>query len=800
MGTLLQDVRYALRVLLARKGFTAVAVTVLALGIGASSTMFSVLNTVLLRPLPYPDPDRLLMVWEHSSRIGRFSVSVPNFVDWRNEARSFEHLGAFTRATYNLTEGDEPKRLSGLAVTNGFLEALTVRPLLGRTFTREEERPGAGKVVVLGEDLWRSQFGGAPDVAGRTVSLGGEPYTVIGVLSSTNTLPRGIQLWTPLTVDLEHEHRGAHYLAVVGRLEDGVTRQGAEAEMKGLASRLEKQYPDTNTGWTVETIPVLEQVVARVRPALLILFGAVALVLLIACANVANLLLARATSRHKEIAVRIALGAGRWRLVRQLLTESLVLSGLGGLLGLGIAAWGLDVLVSLGPESLPRIGELGLDWRVVDFTLGVSLLTGVVFGLVPALQTTRPGLSEELKEGGGKTTEGRRRHRLRSALIVAEVGVALVLLIGAGLLMKSFSLLYRVDPGFDARGVVTLKLALPDTKYKEEAQQAEFFRQLQREIGALPGVEAVGAVDGLPMSNSGNILSYLVEGRPVPEPGQEVSSAIHSVGAGYLKAMSIRLLRGRDLTEDEAWTQSDVVLVNESMAKRNWPNEDPLGKRLTFGDPNGPWLTVVGLVNDVRHSSLNDEPGPETYLPYQRFATGEMAYTIRTSLPPSALVGPIRERIRQLDANLPVFDVSTMEQVLGLSLSRERFQLTLLTLFAAVALGLAAVGLYGVMAYSVTERTREVGIRMALGARASDVLRLILGQGLRLVLIGLGLGALAAAGLTRVLQSSLYGVSATDPVVFLGVALVLCAVALLAVYMPARRATRVDPMVALRHE
>jgi putative ABC transport system permease protein len=800
MGTLLHDLRYALRLLLARKGFTAIALGVLALGIGGSSAMFSVVNTVLLRPLHFPEPERLLFVWEHSQRIGRFPVSVPNFVDWRAQAQSFEHLGAFVRTTFNLTGGAEPERLDGMVVTSGFLETLGVPPLLGRTFTRDEERPRAGRVAILGEALWRSRFGADPDVIGKPILLGGEAYSIVGVMPAETTISRQAELWTPMALDPSEFGRGAHFLVAAGRLKPGVTQQAAEAEMKGLARQLEQQYPETNTGWSVELVPMLEQFVSRVRPALLILFGAVGFVLLIACANVANLLLARATSRHKEIAVRMALGAGRRRLVRQLLTESLVLSVLGGLLGLGLAAWGLDLLVSLGPETLPRRAELGLDLRVMLFTLGLSLLTGTLFGLAPALQTSRPELSEELKEGGGKTTEGRRPHRFRNGLMAAEVGVALVLLIGAGLLIKSFALLLRTDPGFEERGLVTLKLALPEAKYKEAPQRAELFRGLQQEIAALPGVEAVGAVDGLPFDGRGNLLVYLIEGRPEPPPGQGQNSAIHGVGAGYLQAMGIELVRGRNFTEEEAWSESDVVLINQTMARRNWPDEDPIGKRLTFGDSNGPWLTVIGLVRDVRHSSLEQEPGPETYLPYQRFATDQMAYAVRTSLPPSGLVGPIRERIRRLDADLPVFDVSTMQQIRSESLAQERFQLTLLSLFAAVALGLAAVGLYGVMAYSVTERTREVGIRMALGARPEDVLRMLLGQGFRLVLVGLGLGVLGALGLTRVLQHSLYGISATDPAVFAAVALLLCAVALLAVYIPARRATRVDPMVALRYE
>lgn len=800
MDTFFQDLRFAARMLIARPAFTALAVIALALGIGANSAIFSVVNTVLLKPLPMESPERVVVVFEHSTRVGRFSISVPNFVDWLAQQQVFEHLAAFTRTTQQLTGGGEPERISGAAVTSEFFPALAAKPLLGRGFLPAEDKPGAEPTTVLGYALWQRRFGGDPSIVGKPITLGGKATTVIGVMPKEVTMPSRAEIWVPFALDPAKNSRGAHFLVGLARLKSGVTPQAAEVGMDAIAKQLEQQYPDSNTGWDVDVMPLQDLVVRDVKPALLVLLGAVGCVLLIACANVANLLLARAATREKEIAVRTALGAGRGRLLRQLLTEGLLLSLLGAALGLLAAYWSIDLILAAGPKDLPRAAEIGIDGKVLLFTVGIALATGILFGLVPALQASVPNLAETLKEGSGKTTAGTRRHRVRSALVVAEVALALMLLVGAGLMVKSFLRLQDVPPGFGVQGVVTARVALPEAQYAEDAQRATFFKALQERVSALPGVSSASIIDELPLSNSGSMLSFVIEGQPEPPPGQEISSHIHVVGNDYFKTMQIPILRGRPLTEHEAWDLQDSLVINETMALKLWPGQDALGQRISFGGQDGPWLTVVGIAGDVHHSSLEDEPGMDTYIPFMTFASDEMSVIARTEGDIAPLTPAIREQIRQLNPNLPVFDVSTLEQKMADAVSRPRFNLLLLGLFASLALLLAVVGIYGVMAYTVTERTREVGIRMALGANRGDVLRMILRQGMTLVFIGLALGFLGSFALSRALSSLLFGVSVTDPIVFAAVATILIAIALVAVYVPARRATKVDPMVALRYE
>jgi putative ABC transport system permease protein len=803
MGALLQDLRYSVRTLLKKPGFALVMILALGLGIGANSAIFSVVSTVLLQPPPYPESERLVFVWENSQRIGRFSMSVPNYVDFRDQNEVFEEISAMATGTYNLTGDGEPERLRGLRVTEDLFRLLRVQPVLGRGFIPDEDRPGAERVVVLTDALWQRRFGGDPAIVGRTVNLSDRAHTVIGVMPPDFRFIMGAELFVPLAADPAEESRGAHYLLSVARLRPGVTPEQAEAALDAIAGRLEQQYPDSNTGWDTIVTPYQLQLVERVRPALLVLLGAVGFVLLIACANVANLLLARAATREKEIAIRTALGAGRGRLVRQLLTESVLLGLLGGALGLLLAYWSLDLMLALKPENLPRADSIGIDGQVMGFTLFLSVATGLLFGLVPALQSTSPHLAETLKEGGGKSTESARRHRLRGLLVVSEVALAVMLLIGAGLLIKSFARLLEVPVGFEPGGVLTARVTLPEAKYTDGAARAAFYRDAQQRIAALPGAESVGLVDNAPIDGGGSVLSFSIDGRPPAVRGEEPAANIHVIGDGYLRTMGIPVVRGRDLTEAEAWGDVPVTLINQTMAQKLWPGQDALGGRIRFGSSQeAPWLTIVGIAGDVRHRGLDEEAGMEVYLPVQRWASAAvtMTFVVRAAVTPSTLLAPLREQIRALDPTLPVFGVNTMEQIVADSVSGQRFNLMLLGCFAALALALAVVGIYGVMAYSITERTREVGIRMALGARGTDVLGMLLSQGMRQVLLGLGLGLAGALAISRVMASLLYGVSATDASVFGGAVVVLAAVALLAVWLPARRATKIDPMVALRYE
>jgi len=807
MATLWKDLRFGLRALARTPALTAAALVALALGIGANTAIFSVIDGVLLEPLPYPRPDRLVMLIDTNPEAGwpRFSSSLPNAVDWREQSRSFEEMAAFTGSSLNLTApGTSPERLSGAAVTAGLFDVLGVKPLLGRGFEEAENQPGAEKVVVLSHDLWARRFGSAGDVLGRRITLDGEPRTVVGVMPEGFAFPRReTEAWVPLPIDLEEDPRGAHFLGVVARLVDGVTVDGARSEMDTIAARLAKQYPDSNKGWGVLVLPLRELVVEDIRPALLVLMATVGIVLLIACANVANLLLARMAAREREVAVRSALGAGRWRLLRQFLTESVLLGLGGGALGLALGVWGTKVLVALNADHIPRAAAIGVDPTVLGFTLALALGTGLVFGVVPSLQASKADLQGALKEGGRGQAGGGTARRARSVLIVAEVAAAVVLLVGAGLLLRSFVGLQRVAPGFDPAGVMTLQVSLPDSRYPEDKDRAAFYQALMDRVDALPGVEAAGAGFPLPLTGSSYILDFAVEGRLAPGPNESPSSHIRFVTPGYPRALGIPLLRGRPLRDADRTGAPRVALINQTMAKRWWPGEDPLGKRITFDDPtdaDAEWIEIVGIVGNVLHDSLAQEPDAETYLSAYQTPLGTAVVAARTSGDPRLLAGALEDAVRQTDPDLPVYRVRTLEEVVEGSLSDQRFNATLLAVFALLALVLASVGVYGVVSYSVTRRTHEMGLRMALGAERATVRRLVVVQGMRLVALGVVLGLAGALAATRFLTGLLYGVGTTDVATLVTVPLVLLAVALVATILPAARATRVDPVVALRSE
>jgi putative ABC transport system permease protein len=806
METLLQDLRYGIRMLLRSPGFTAVALLTLALGIGANSAMFSVVNAVLLRPLPYEESERLVFLSEREPQLEGMSISYPNFLDWREQNRVFEQIAVFRRQSYNLTGGSEPERLIGGQVSAGLFPALRVKPARGRTFLAEEDKPGGNHVVILSHGLWQRRFGSDPGILGQTLALNGKNYSVIGIMPPSFLFPSRAELWTPVGQESGQpswQERGNHPgLYGIGRLQPGVSLAQARGEMDTIAARLEKQYPQSNTGNRVTITPLHETIVSNIRRALWVLLGAVGFVLLIACANVANLLLARAAARQKEIAIRTALGAKRLRVMRQLLTESLLLSVLGGAAGLFLAAWSVDLLVTVSPNNIPRAREIGLDGRVLGFTLMVSLLTGIIFGLAPALQASRPNLNEALKEGS-RASGGVHSHRFRGALVVAEVALALVLLIGGGLLIRSFYHLQQVDPGFKADHLLTVQISLPQAKYPEDGQKVNFYQQVLQRIGALPGALVAGAATGLPLGNNGNQTSFFLEGKPAPAPGHVPLAEVAIVSPEYFRAMGMSLLKGRAFTEHDSKDAPRVVVIDEAFASRYWPAEDPIGKRIRFGgnDPRNPLVTVAGIVRRVKMDGLNAESNRvQAYFSFMQQPWSGMTLVVRTAGDPSTLTSSVRQQVLAIDQDQPVYNVRTIEQVWADSVAPQRLNMLLLGIFAAVALILAAVGIYGVMAYSVTQRAHEVGIRLALGAQPRDVLKMIIKQGMALTLIGVIIGLMGAFALTRWMSALLFGVKPADPATFAGIASLLAAVALLATLIPARKATKVDPLTALRYE
>ena len=808
LETFFQDVRYGLRSLGKKPGFTFTAIVALALGIGANTAIFSVINGVLLRSLDYARPDRTVMVWERFAQNPDHQnvVSPANFLDWQKSIRSFEKIAAVWDLRQNLTGSGEPIEVHAQAVSAGFFPTLGVQPLIGRWFTDEEDRPGANLVAILSHKIWQERFGGNNAVLGQKATISGRLFTIIGVMPpGFHFLDDRVQVWRPIALDPVQDYRqtSGRFLKCVGRLAPGVTQEQAQSELNVTARQLEQQYPTYNTGWGVSLTPIREQIVGDVRPILLVLLAAVAFVLLIACANVANLLLARAASRGRELALRAALGATRNRLLRQLLTESVLLAVCGGIVGIALAYWGVELLKAFGPDNIPRLREISIDPRVLLFTVAISLLTGVAFGLVPALQASRADVNDALKEGARGTTGG--RSTLRSVFVVAEVSLALVLLIGAGLMIRSFMRLHDVKTGFESNRVLTMRVQLPGAKYKDDQQRLAFFKQAQERIAALPGVKTVGSINFLPLSGMASNTAFNIVGRPEAPPGQAPGTEVRVIHGAYFGAMAIPLLKGR-LFDERDGAESRVTIINETMAKKYFPNEDPIGKQLAIswappepGKPQ-PLDEIIGVVGDTRETSLDHDPNPAIYWPLARESYQFMTFIIRSAIDPLQLVASVQREIREIDPDQPVADIRTLEQVVAKSIARPRFDMMLLGIFAAVALVLASVGLYGVMNYSATQRTQEIGIRMALGAKPADILRLVVGHGMKLTVAGIALGVIASLALTRVMTNLLFGVTATDLPTFLGVSALLTVVALLANYIPARRATRVNPVTALRYE
>ena len=802
MDALTRDIRYAVRSLRRSPGFTAIAVLTLALGIGANSTIFSVVNGVLLQPLPYANPDQLVMVWGHHTTIGREVASQPDFLDWRAGNSVFSQMAAGANTTFDLTDVGEPERVSAALATANFFQTLGATPVLGRTFAPQEERGAGNRVVILSYGFWQRRFGSSPGIVGQTITLSGLPYTVIGVAPPGFRFERDVDVWAPLNLDTKRGRRG-DFLTVIGRLKPGVTLDRAQAQMTTIARQLEQQYPETNTNWGIELVPLKDQLVGGVRPALLIFMGAVGLVLLIACANVANLMLTRATAREREMAIRATLGAQQSRLVRQMLTESVLVSLAGGALGLLLAVWGVGALRSTQSSVIPRVSEIGIDGWVLAFTLLLALATGVLFGLVPALRIARGELNGALREGARGASGGMGVRQLRGVLVLAEVALALVLLVGAGLLIRSFDRLQRVDPGFNPDHVLSAEIVLPRARYGEAPRQRAFYRQLLDGMQGTPGVTSAALVSDVPLSGGASYLSFSVAGRPDPGPGTVQDAEVFVASPDYFRTLGIPLLQGRLFTTQDDAGKSNVVVINHAMAQRYWPGGNPIGAHVTLDDPrdsSASWSTVVGVIGDVHHNRLNQEPYPQMYAPVAQVPQRAMMLVVRTAGDPTGLVGAVRRAVTSLDASLPISNIMTMEERVSHSVAQPRVNLTLLALFAGVALALAAVGIYGVVSYTVVQRTRELGIRMALGARPGDVLRLVIRQAMAPALAGVALGLVGAWGGTRLMASLLFGVSASDPMVFGAVALFLSGVALLASYIPARRATRVDPLVALQYE
>jgi putative ABC transport system permease protein len=802
-----QDLRYAGRMQLKNPAFTIVAVIALALGIGANTAIFSVVNTVLLRPLPYKDPERLVMVWEDASKQGypRDTPAAANFVDWRDQNTTFEGMAAIADQSFNLTGSGDPERLEGRRVSANLFPLLGVDPQIGRTFTSAEDQPGSDHVVLLSHALWQRRFGGDNNIAGKPLTLNGETYIVVGVMPARFQFPTSDdQLWTPIAFSAEDAaNRDRHYLQVLGRLKPGTGLAQAQTEMNTIAARLQQQYPQSNTDLGVEITSLHEHLVGDIKPALLILLGAVGLVLLIACANVANLLLARAAVRQKEIAVRVALGARRWRLIRQFLTESVLLATMGGVVGLIIAYGGLLLLRAFIPDNIAQAQQISIDLKVLGFTFLVSTLTGLIFGLAPALQAARFNQTETLKEGGRDSATGSGGKRLRGLLVMAEVAVSLVLLIGAGLLINSFLRLRNVDPGFRSDNLLTMRVVLPQLKYDEFEKRSAFYVDLLRRVQSLPGVKSAAVTTNLPLYRQGNSIGISIEGQPPPPPGKENIVVTRIISPKYFDTMSIPLLSGRAFSDQDITTTPRVAIISETMARRYWPNEDPIGKRLGTGRIQRPedWTQVVGVVKDVRQFELTADAKPQMYLPYTQrgfFPTDDLV--VKTDVDPASLASTVRNAVWEIDKDQPVSNIRTMEEILLDSIARQRFSMLLLAIFAGVALALAAVGIYGVMSYSVAQRTHEIGIRMALGAQTTAVLKLAVGYGLKLVAAGIVIGLIAAFALTRVMSTLLFGVTATDPATFTLISLLLTCVAAIASYIPARRATKVDPMIALRYE
>jgi putative ABC transport system permease protein len=804
--TWLKDVGYAVRILRRSPGFTLTAVLTLALGIGANTAIFSVVNATLLRPLPFPHPERIVYLQNQYKTLGLdASASVADYIDYRKQRHLFSEVAAINTDDFNLTGVDRPERLQCGEATSGLFAVLGIQPILGRVFTYEEDQPGKNQVVLLTQGLWKRRFGGDPGVLGRTVHLNGKPYTVVGIVPSVLQWFAPLDAWIPTAFTPEQmspAERTNQFLFILARLQPGVSVERARAGMAAFGRALAKKFPDNyppSTGWAIRVDSLNELLVGDVRGGLLVLLAAVGFVLMIACANVANLSLARAAGRMRELSIRAALGAAKWRIARQMLTESVMLGLLGGAAGVLLGSWGVSLLVNSGPQQLPRLDEVSIDGSVLAFTAAIALLTGVLFGLAPVMQVATGNLHDLLKQGARGASGSLRRHRTRSALVIVEVALSLVLLVGAGLLLRSFASLAKVDPGFRAQNVLTFGVSLPPANYRTQGQTSGFFHALLERVARLPGVSTAGAVNPLPFSGSNSSGSLKIEGYKVPAGGTPPHADQRVVSPGYFKAMGIPLLRGRLITDSDGDGAPVAVVVDEDLAREYFKNQEPVGQHVRRGDEG--WATVVGIVGHVQHSALDNTQRKATlYWSYLQKPAQSMQFVVHTARDPMRLVNGIQHEVARIDKDVPIFDVKTMDQRVAESLANRRFAAWLLAAFSSIALLLAAVGLYGVMAQSVLQRSREIGVRMALGARSGDVLRMILGQGAILVAAGLIAGTAAALGLTSLMKSLLFGVKPADPLTFGGVAGLLLIVALTAAYLPARRATRLDPVTTLRDE
>jgi putative ABC transport system permease protein len=811
MGAIVQDLRYGIRLLRSQPVLTLIAVTVLALGIGANTAIFSVVNAVLIQPLPYNEPEMLVWLWNNNkaSAVEREPLSFPNFTDIRNENRCFEDVAGFVQWMPILTHQEDPEQIQACQVSASYFATLRVEPILGHTFLAEEDS-GKNRVAVLSEGLWKRRYGADRGIIDRPIVLDGNLYNVVGVMPQEFEHPAPDErtppeLWVPIELnEIRKTQRRGDFLNVIARLKPSVAFEHAWAEMDALAVRLDERYPEANAGWRLTMIPLHERFTGDVKPAMLFLLGSVVFLLLIACANVANLLLVRSTLRHREIAIRRALGAARGRLIRQFLTESVVLAFAGGALGVLLALWGIRLLVALSPNVIPRIADAGVDFRVLVFTLALSLVTGIVFGLVPALQTSNPDLTESLKEGGRGSSSGRGQ-RVRSVLTVCEIAIALVLLIGAGLMVKSFIKLQRVNPGFDPHRMLAIDFSLPRTKYKERHQGKAFYEQLLARAVEAPGVEAAGLVMFVPFTGRVAVRNVDVVGMAPLPPGHVIGAQAQVVSPSYFNAMGIPLLRGRLFDERDSENTPGVIVINDVMAERYWPNDDPLGKRISLVDANtGPWLTVIGIVGDVRQLGLSSDPYPQMYQVFTQVPVWRLSLVARITSDPTSVASAIRAQAASLDKEQPLHNVRTIESILAESISAPRFNVLLITVFTVLAVTLAGIGVYGVISYSVSQRAHEIGIRMAIGARRRDILQLVTAQGFALILIGLVLGIAAsrilAVTFAGMLDNLLFSVSSTDLLTFISVPAILVGVGLAACYVPARRALRLDPMAVLRNE
>ena len=801
MDTLIKDLRYGVRSFLKRPGFLVIAVSTLALGIGATTAMFTVVNSVLLRPLPFPEPERIVLFEGVNPRQGitESNMSVPDIADWQKQAQSFDQIAAFFSGGVFISTGEEVERVRAAAVSPEFFPLFKTNPISGRTLQPDDMQQGREAAVVISHSLWQGRFGGTADVVGRKITLNGKPANVVGIMPAGFTYPRDCEVWTPLPLEPAKEARENRFVSVVTRLKPGVSLVQAQTEMDTINQRLAQNYVDTNSGWSVRLTELRESLVGELRTSLLILLGAVAFVLLIACANVANLLLARAVSRQKEIAVRTALGASRLRVVRQLLTESVLLSVVSGLLGLALSLWFIKLLLAITPPNTPRLSEIGIDWRVFAFTFAVTILAGVLFGLFPALQTSRPNLNETLKDSGRRGAETSGRNRVGSLLIVSEIALSFILLAGAGLLIKSFLHLREINPGFNPDHILTMRVTLPPGKYAQGEPRAQIYKQLIESVRATPGVQSAGLVLSLPLGgDSFNVGRGVIrEGRPMT-PDEQTNAQHLPVSPDYFQTLQIPLKAGRLFTDQDTLQSTKVAIVNETMARALWPNENPIGRRFIVWRDEKFAREVVGVVGDTK-GSLDEEPGQQMYVPYAQDPTwGSLSLVVRTTGEPTALAGSVREAIRAVERGAPNYNLKTMNDVVSTSAAPRRVPMLLLSAFAGVAMLLAMLGIYGVTSYYVTQRTHEIGVRMALGAQIVDVLKLVLRRAMLLALIGIGIGVAGAVALTRYLTSLLFGVKPIDTLTFIAVAAVMAVVVLVACLVPARRAAKIDPLEALR--